>query len=100
MFEIKEEDGLVKLSSLANRLDIHTGAELKSKMEDCLQNYAGGVIFNMTGVAYIDSSIIGVLIHYRKKLSDAGREFCLTNLSVNVQKIFELTKLIAFFTVR
>ena len=100
MFEIKEEDGLVTLSSVANRLDIHMGAELKSRMEDCLRNYTGEVVFNMTGVAYIDSSIIGVLIHYRKKLSDAGRKFCLTNLSVDVRKIFELTKLIAFFTVK
>ncbi len=100
MFKHFDKNGVVEVVCETDRLDILLGADLRAKLEECLTSYEGDLIFNLEGVAYIDSSIIGVLIHYRRKLDTMNRNLILTSLSNGVQKIFELTKLISFFDVR
>ena len=100
MFKHLEQNGIMEIFCENDRLDVLLSADLRAKLEECFTEFQGGVIFNLEGVTYIDSSIIGILIHFRRRLDKANRKLTLTSLSENVQKIFELTKLISFFDVK
>ena len=100
VFEHSEQGDVVEVSCTHDRLDILLGADLRSKLEKCFLEYQGDLVINLEGVAYIDSSIIGVLIHFDRKFKKENRHFTLTSLSHSVRKIFELTKLISFFNVK
>lgn len=78
--------------TLQGELDHHSSEEVRNRIDDMLDrdNYKN-LIFNFSGVNFMDSSGIGAVIGRYKKVSLRGGKVCLTNVKPNVKRIFELS---------
>ncbi len=94
--EIRVEHGEVVVE-LKGKIYVDDAADLR---EQLLQNLSEGknrFIIKMSGVHYIDSSGLGVLVAIQKRALENGGQVRLQGLSGAVKEIFELTRLTKVF---
>ncbi len=72
---------------------------LNKNITDKINKGQSTIIINFKKVTYIDSSGIGALINVLKKIKDIKGHFALINLSTQVNKVFELTRLTKLFDI-
>ncbi|HAK42303.1 MAG TPA: anti-sigma F factor antagonist [Clostridium sp.] len=78
--------------TLQGELDHHSAEEVRTRVDDILDKDGyKNLIFNFSGVNFMDSSGIGAVIGRYKKLSLRGGKVCLTNVTPTVKRIFELS---------
>ncbi|NNF07432.1 MAG: STAS domain-containing protein [Candidatus Eisenbacteria bacterium] len=83
MFDSKVgEDGTIFVSG---RLD----ASQVDKADEALANITGPTVLDLSGLEYISSAGISVILKLYKRLSDSGDTLTLTNLSSRVQTVFK-----------
>lgn len=83
MFESKVgEDGTIFVSG---RLD----ASQVDKADAALANITGPTVLDLSGLEYISSAGISVILKLYKRLSDSGDTLTLSNLSNRVQTVFK-----------
>jgi anti-sigma B factor antagonist len=80
-------------------IDLFNTSELKEHLQRHTAANDIRIIVNMEGVAYIDSSGIGVFLSALKPLRDKGGDLKLAGPSPAVQKVFQLTRLNGFFDI-
>jgi len=100
MIEIHESDTGIVVYIQQERLDISIATKLLNDLQDILGKPGSGIILNLKSVTYMDSSVLGVLVNFQKKIKEAGKKLIVTGLSPSIKKIFELTKLNLFFTIK
>lgn len=75
-------------------LDHHSAEEVRVKVDDRIErDNIKKLILNFSGVTFMDSSGIGVVVGRFKKISSLGGSLSITNISNNVKKVFELSGL-------
>jgi stage II sporulation protein AA (anti-sigma F factor antagonist) len=78
--------------TLQGELDHHSAEEVRTRIDDILDKDGyKNLIFNFSGVNFMDSSGIGAVIGRYKKMSLRGGKVCLTNVTPTVKRIFELS---------
>ncbi|MFR1707599.1 MAG: anti-sigma F factor antagonist [Clostridium sp.] len=78
--------------TLQGELDHHSAEEVRTRVDDILdKDKYKTLIFNFSGVNFMDSSGIGAVIGRYKKMSLRGGKVCLTNVTPTVKRIFELS---------
>ena len=88
-FENKEDKLLVYMMG---ELDHHSAEEVRTKIDDRLSREdINKLIMDFSGVSFMDSSGIGVVIGRYKKLSYKNGRVCVTNVSEAVKRVFELS---------
>lgn len=92
------EDGRLRLS-VSGDLDLESSPRLLSAIKDGLEG-ARSVEVGLTGVGYLDSSGVAVLIHGYKLAHRDGIEFVILDPSTQVMAVIELSQLQQFFTIR
>ena len=100
MIDIQESAESIVVNIPQERLDITVATKLLNDLQDILAKPPGTVILNLKLVNYMDSSVLGVLVNFQKKIKEAGKKLIVTGLSPSIKKIFELTKLNLFFTIK
>lgn len=86
----KVEDKLI--ATLMGELDHHSAEEVRTKIDDRLdRDKINKLIMNFSGVTFMDSSGIGVVIGRYKKLSPRNGEICVVEVNDRVKKVFELS---------
>lgn len=79
---------------LIGELDHHSAEEVRNKIDDILDmKNITKVVMNFSGVSFMDSSGIGVVIGRYKKLLMKNGKLCITNLKPSVKRVFELSGL-------
>ena len=73
--------------------------ELKRMVLAALDDGARRFIIDFARTGYIDSSGLGVLISLSKEVGAVGGDLRLASLNEDLQTLFELTKLDAFFQI-
>nr|WP_084822709.1 STAS domain-containing protein [Marinitoga sp. 1154] len=58
------------------------------------------IIMDFSGLTAIDSTGIGQLISFQKKLNEKGKELILINMDEKIQKLFALLKLQEVFNIQ
>ncbi len=76
---------------LAGRFDFNTHREFRSAYEPLVAD-AGvrAVVVDFSGVDYLDSSALGMLLMLRDKLGSAGKEVALTGVRGNVKQVLDI----------
>lgn len=75
-------------------LDHHSAESARIKIDNKIEEYGvNKVVFDFTGVNFMDSSGIGVIIGRYKKLKDYDGKVAVVNLKPQIRKIFELSGL-------
>lgn len=88
----KKNDKLIV--DFIGELDHHSAEEVRVKVDDRIErDNIKKLILNFSGVTFMDSSGIGVVVGRFKKISSLGGNLSITNISNNVKKVFELSGL-------
>ncbi|MBU5591050.1 anti-sigma F factor antagonist [Clostridium sp. MSJ-4] len=86
----KQEDKLIV--SLMGELDHHSAEEVRAKIDDRLdRDKINRLVMDFSGVTFMDSSGIGVVIGRYKKLLARNGEICVVEVKDRVKKVFELS---------
>ena len=86
----KKDDKLVV--SLIGELDHHSAEEVRVKIDDRIdRDNIKKVILNFSGVTFMDSSGIGVVIGRYKKMQNRSGKLCVSDINRTVNKVFEIS---------
>jgi len=88
----------VSVVSLFEDIDYYNSDELEEKLDKELGG-TDSLLLLLGEVRYIDSSGLGVLTSVLRKSKEYEKNFIIAELSSDVKNIFELTRLLDFFTI-
>ena len=80
-------------------LDMAVSDQLKRTLTDLIDKGQSRLLLDLSGVGYIDSSGMGVLVGSMKQARDAGGDVRLCMLQDDVRAIFEMTRLIKVMSI-
>ena len=76
---------------LEGELDIATAPLLDATLADVERNGTGTVLLDLARVQFIDSTGLRSLLSARQRAEAAGRKLRLANLTVDVERVFDVT---------
>ncbi|PRX26711.1 SpoIIAA-like anti-anti-sigma regulatory factor [Orenia metallireducens] len=71
--------------------DLHTVDIFKEKLEQRLTEDINGIILNLDGIKFIDSSGLGAIIGTYKRISNKGGVLAIAEVTPQVERIFEIS---------
>jgi anti-sigma B factor antagonist len=100
-FDIVSEtlDGSRGLIRLRGEVDIYTAPRLKERLLELLDGGATGVVVDLSGVTFIDSTALGVLIGGVRRLHDVGGRMALVVATRPVERLLTITGLDRVFSI-
>lgn len=85
---------------LAGRFDYTTGAQFMTAAEECVaQAPAGEIRIDMSGLEYIDSSALGMLLMMRDKAQKLDKTIALVNARGRVREVIDTARFDRLFKV-
>jgi anti-sigma B factor antagonist len=88
--EVLEQSG-VTVISLEGDVDVTGAPELRDLLAGTIVPGAR-ILLDLTGVAFVDSSGVGVLVTAHRKAAEAEASFGLAAATPTVSRVFELTR--------
>lgn len=80
------------IAYMVGELDHHSAEEVRNKVDDRLdRENISKLILDFSGITFMDSSGIGVVIGRYKKLNLKKGTICITNVRDSVKRVFELS---------
>jgi anti-sigma B factor antagonist len=79
--------------SLGGEIDLFTAPQLEQELDTLTANGAKRVVIDLGGAAFIDSTVLGVLLKTLTRLDAGGGELVLVSDDRRILKIFEVTGL-------
>lgn len=89
----------VEIISLRGRLDALTAPELREEFREFIANGHNRLVLEFSGVTFVDSSGISVIITLLKAATANGGDVVLAKLPATVRSILELTRLNKVFRI-
>lgn len=80
-------------------VDVYTAPKMKEEMQRCIDTGLTNVVVDLAGVAYMDSSGLGVLIGALKRAREAGGELIVSAPNARIARIMDVTGLGRIFNV-
>jgi anti-anti-sigma factor len=99
-FDVREErrgDALVLRG--VGRLDSNTSDEFHALVAERLRSGVSRLVIDLTGVDYVSSAGLRVLLLAAKSLEESGGRLALAGLNPSVKQVFALSGLLKIFTV-
>jgi anti-sigma B factor antagonist len=88
----EERDGWYVVA-VTGEIDVHTGPVLREHLLGALTSGRHEVVVDLSGVSFLDSSGLGVLVTAHKRARAAGGELRLASCQPAVATIFQITAL-------
>ena len=98
-FTSEINDDVLDLVLEGDLIGEENGLSIMEVVQDCINKGIITAIVDISGLRYINSSGIGVLITLLTKFRNKGGEVVLLRPSENVRKLLIITKLNAIFTI-
>src|SRR3954451_8304377 len=76
--------------------DIYTAPTLRERLEEALAR-GGGIVVDLTGATFVDSSVLGALLDARRRAIEAGQGYVVCvgdTVEPGVQRILDITGLV------
>jgi len=96
--EVRNRDGSTVVAA-RGEVDVATAPALRDGLDEALDHDIGTVVVDLTGVTFIDSTGLGVLIGARRRCVEAGRDLRVVVAEPRILKVFEITGLTELFTI-
>jgi anti-anti-sigma factor len=96
----QEQDGAIRVLTLGGRLDTETAADLELSLQDLLGAGERNFLIDLTGIGYVSSAGLRVLLGLAKQLDGGRGNLRLCGLSAAVRQVFDVAgfgKLFAIF---
>ena len=85
------KEGTKAFIKLSGRFDFNTHRDFRAAYEPLVSDTAiREVVVDFTGVDYLDSSALGMLLMLRDKVTGAGKEVSLCNVGGNVKQVLDI----------
>jgi anti-sigma B factor antagonist len=94
---VSEDEGTV-IVELAGELDLYNAEELRSALHDAAAREPARLVIDLSGVEFIDSTALGVLVEARRRLANR-RAFLLASAGRDVRRTLEVSGLDRHFGV-
>ena len=98
-FEHTINDNILSIKLTGDLIGEDNGIDIIELINDHISKNIILCVVDISGLRYINSSGIGVLITILTKFRNKGGELCLLNPSESVKKLLIITKLNAIFTI-
>lgn len=89
----------VAVIALSGEADVYTSPRIKQEVVDLLNNGTHKLVVDLTGVEYLDSTGLGVLIGGLKRARERDGDLKLVCDNVRILRIFEITGLTKIFDI-
>lgn len=89
----------VSVIALVGELDLSNAGALRAHLEESVSGHTAPVVLDLTGVTFMDSTALGVLVRIRKLLRAEGRAFRVVCPAGPVLRLFTITGLVGTFGV-
>lgn len=87
--EVKDNVLLVRLDG---ELDHHTAEELRSKLNDKLEQHSiVHIVMNLEALSFMDSSGLGVILGRYKQIKSQGGQMVVCSISPTIKRLFEMS---------
>jgi len=93
------ERGDLTIVEVAGEVDVYTAAILREKLADLIDADHTDLVVDLTGVGFLDSTGLGVLVGALKKIRGFGGRLQLVIDQEKVMKVFRITALTQVFTI-
>jgi anti-sigma B factor antagonist len=93
---LDDSPGDVVLVVVEGEHDIYTAPTLRERLDEALGR-GGGIVVDLTGATFVDSSVLGALLDSRRRALEAGQGFvvCIGHtVEPGVQRILDITGLV------
>lgn len=91
MFLKFDKKGKILVIYMAGELDHHSSETVRIKIDNKIDEMgASNLIFDFSGINFMDSSGIGVIIGRYRKVTEYGGKVAIVNLKPHIKRVFEL----------
>lgn len=91
-------EGDLPIVAIVGDIDLESSPKLRDFLQAKASQNTARLLFDFSGVAYIDSSGLATLIEYFKATKRFDGKFALAGLSPRVKNVFEIVRLEQIFT--
>jgi anti-sigma B factor antagonist len=93
-----EPDAQGIVLTLTGELDLASAPELDRRLRELERANPGRLLIDLSGLEFMDSSGIALLIRAQRSASDNGHRLSLRRGPRQIERLFELTRLVDHFT--
>jgi anti-anti-sigma factor len=83
----------------AGRLDANTSGQFEKEVMEQLSLAADGMVMDFSGLGYVSSAGLRVVLLAAKKVKAAGGTFVLCGLSTSISEVFKISGFLKILTV-
>jgi anti-sigma B factor antagonist len=83
----------VDIFHLEDEIDLHYAPSLRARFQAKASQRCPALVVDLSGVPFIDSTGIAVLLEYLRDASGFGGKFCIAGPTDHVRHVFEIVKL-------
>ena len=87
------------LISLVGDADLYSTPSLRDRLLGSIDGGAKTIVVDLTGVTFIDSTMLGVLVQARKRVEESGGRIAIVCHDPNVLRVLSITALDRLFDV-
>jgi len=95
--DVNDEGGTVVIT-VSGELDLATAPELREACGSAAQGSAETVRIDLSGLTFLDSSGISVLVETQRDLEERGATLVLHNMNDRTRRVLDVAGLSGFFT--
>jgi anti-sigma B factor antagonist len=95
--EVEKDSGGVVLLKIEGEIDMHSSPDVRNALLPYFNSNVTGIVVDLSGVKYMDSSGIATMIEGLQWASKEGSRFVLAGMSDTVMDVFVLTNLSKVF---
>lgn len=92
MIEVSRPEGAVVVKFTEPQLQMYIIPQLKAAVTQVLDEKPMRVVFDMEGVEHLDSSAMGAIFHFQRKIREYSGKLQLIHVSTKVMQVFKITK--------
>jgi anti-sigma B factor antagonist len=89
----------VNVLPLEGEIDLHISPRVESSLASIIAERPEHIVVDLSGVTFIDSSGLAVLINAMQDVKQYGGKLTLAGINSNIRSIFELARLDQFFLI-
>lgn len=94
--DILNKDGKIFIDG---EFDIYNAHEARTKILEAYENNKSDIVLDFSGVSFMDSTGLGILISIQKIMEEEGHKIKIVNVDNKIKKIFVITELDKVFGV-
>ena len=100
-FELSEEalDERTHVISVSGEIHVSTAPEFSRRLNEAIAGGKTAVVLDLTGVEFIDSTGLSVLLNGLRRVTRAGGRMALVCTNPTVMRLFEITRLDSTFDI-